>query len=247
MPTLTAFLDAGDRRRRPRRARAGATWSCANNVYAHIPDVVGFTKGLRALVADDGWVSIEVQHLLTLIERNQYDTIYHEHFQYYTVLTAQRALASGGLALVDVELLRHARRLDPAVGARPARGGRRAVARRPDVLAAEKAAGLHTVDGHAEFAAAVSPGARRPAARSCIDARRRRQDGRRLRRAGQGQHPAQPLRHPARPARVHGRPQPVQARPVHPGHPDPDPRRPSGSPPTGRTTCWSCRGTCAPS
>ena len=76
-----------------------------NNVYAHIPDVVGFTQGLRSLVADDGWVSIEVQHLLTLVERTQFDTIYHEHFQYYTVLTAQRALASGGLALVDVELL----------------------------------------------------------------------------------------------------------------------------------------------
>ena len=46
-----------------------------------------------------------MQHLLTLVERTQFDTIYHEHFQYYTVLTAQRALASGGLTLVDVELL----------------------------------------------------------------------------------------------------------------------------------------------
>ena len=72
-------------------------------------------------------MSIEVQHLLTLVERTQFDTIYHEHFQYYTVLTAQRALASGGLALVDVELLRHARRVDPAVGA-AGRGGGRAVA-----------------------------------------------------------------------------------------------------------------------
>jgi hypothetical protein len=49
----------------------------ANDVYAHIPDIIGFTHGLRALVADDGWVSIEVQHLLTLIENIQYDTIYH--------------------------------------------------------------------------------------------------------------------------------------------------------------------------
>src|SRR5690606_20742816 len=63
-----------------RRAEHGpADLVVANNVYAHIPDVVGFTQGLRALVADDGWVSIEVQHLLTLIELNQYDTIYHEH------------------------------------------------------------------------------------------------------------------------------------------------------------------------
>ena len=127
----------------------------ANNVYAHIPDVVGFTRGLRALVADDGWVSIEVQHLLTLIEYTQFDTIYHEHFQYYTVLSAQRTLASGGLTLVDVELL-------PTHGgsirlwARP-----KAVAGEPSaavrtVLAAEQAAGLHTVEGHSGFAAAVS-------------------------------------------------------------------------------------------
>ena len=71
-----------------------------NNVYAHIPDVVGFTRGLRSLVADDGWVSIEVQHLLTLVERTQFDTIYHEHFQYYTVLTAQRALDRVGERVV---------------------------------------------------------------------------------------------------------------------------------------------------
>ncbi len=70
-----------------RAEHGGADLVCLNNVYAHIPDVVGFTKGLRAMVADDGWVSIEVQHLLTLVERTQFDTIYHEHFQYYTLLT----------------------------------------------------------------------------------------------------------------------------------------------------------------
>ena len=55
--------------------------------------MVGFTQGLRALVADDGWVSIEVQHLLTLVERTQFDTVYHEHFQYYT--RAHRAAGAG--------------------------------------------------------------------------------------------------------------------------------------------------------
>ena len=57
-------------RRPARQVRAEhgpADLVCLNNVYAHIPDVVGFTEGLRALVADDGWVSIEVQHLLTLV------------------------------------------------------------------------------------------------------------------------------------------------------------------------------------
>ena len=75
-------------------------------------------------------MSIEVQHLLTLVERTQFDTIYHEHFQYYTVLTAQRALASGGLALVDVELLdTHGGSI--RMWARPGRGGGRADAGRP--------------------------------------------------------------------------------------------------------------------
>jgi C-methyltransferase C-terminal domain/Methyltransferase domain len=104
VPTLTAFLTP-ETGAQVRSERGPADLVCLNNVYAHIPDVVGFTQGLRSLVADDGWVSIEVQHLLTLVERTQFDTVYHEHFQYYTVLTAQRALASGGLALVDVELL----------------------------------------------------------------------------------------------------------------------------------------------
>ncbi|GEL18799.1 class I SAM-dependent methyltransferase [Pseudonocardia asaccharolytica] len=154
IPTLTAFLtpETGEQV----RAEYGpADLVALNNVYAHIPDVVGFTKGLRALVADDGWVSIEVQHLLTLVERTQFDTIYHEHFQYYTVLTAQRALASGGLALVDVELLdTHGGSI--RLWARPQEvAGEPSQAVR-DVLAAEEAAGLHTAEGHDGFAEAVS-------------------------------------------------------------------------------------------
>ncbi|GAA3553957.1 class I SAM-dependent methyltransferase [Amycolatopsis ultiminotia] len=149
VPTRTAFLDeetAGQV-----RAHDGpADLVVANNVYAHIPDVLGFTRGLRGLVADDGWVSIEVQHLLTLIERTQYDTIYHEHFQYYTVASAQRALATGGLRVVDVELL-------PTHGgsirlwARPDEVAGEPSERMLDVLAREKTAGLHELAGYAEF------------------------------------------------------------------------------------------------
>lgn len=154
VPTVTAFL--GPETAAEVRAEHGpANLVVANNVYAHIPDVIGFTQGLRALVADDGWVSIEVQHLLTLMELNQYDTIYHEHFQYYTVASAQRALASGGLALVDVELL-------PTHGgsirlwARPQEVAGEPTSRVVEVLAAEKAAGLHELSGYAEFAARVA-------------------------------------------------------------------------------------------
>ncbi|PXY32074.1 class I SAM-dependent methyltransferase [Prauserella muralis] len=154
VPTVTAFLSP-ETGTWVRERHGPADLVVANNVYAHIPDVIGFTKGLRALVADDGWVSIEVQHLLTLIEKVQYDTIYHEHFQYYTVESARRALASGGLSLVDVELL-------PTHGgsirlwARPAEVAGEPSARVVDVLAREKAAGLHELSGYAEFAAAVN-------------------------------------------------------------------------------------------
>jgi hypothetical protein len=154
VPTVTAFLseESGSA---VRAEHGPADLVVANNVYAHIPDVVGFTRGLRAMVADDGWVSIEVQHLLTLVRFNQFDTIYHEHFQYYTVGTAIRALAAGGLDLVDVELV-------PTHGgsirlwARPSELHEPASPAVADVLAQEAAAGLDTVEGHAGFARDVS-------------------------------------------------------------------------------------------
>ncbi|UOZ09572.1 class I SAM-dependent methyltransferase [Amycolatopsis sp. WQ 127309] len=154
VPTLTAFLSE-ETGRQVREEHGPADLVAANNVYAHIPDVLGFTKGLRALVADDGWVSIEVQHLLTLIEKNQYDTIYHEHFQYYTVESARRALATGGLTVVDVELV-------PTHGgsirlwARPDKVAGEPSERMTDVLEREKAAGLHELSGYTEFAERVT-------------------------------------------------------------------------------------------
>ncbi|GAA4865125.1 class I SAM-dependent methyltransferase [Actinomycetospora straminea] len=154
VPTITAFLSP-ETGAAVRSEHGPAALVVANNVYAHIPDVVGFTRGLRAMVADDGWVSIEVQHLLTLMRYRQFDTIYHEHFQYYTLATAQKALRSGGLELVDVELL-------PTHGgsircwARPTELGQGPSQAVADVLAEEAAAGLDTVEGHAGFAGEVS-------------------------------------------------------------------------------------------
>jgi SAM-dependent methyltransferase len=125
-----------------------------NNVYAHVPDLRGFTAGLAALVKPDGLVTLEFPHLLRLIERRQYDTIYHEHYQYLSLLTAQRALATAGLVVVDVdELATHGGSL--RVHARPeAAAGEPAPAVKA-VLEAEAVAGLHTLDGHRGFAVAV--------------------------------------------------------------------------------------------
>ena len=77
----------------------------ANNVFAHVPDIVDFTRGLRELLADDGTLTIEIPHLLRLIEGNEYDTIYHEHYSYVSLLTTQRVLATAGMTVVDVEEL----------------------------------------------------------------------------------------------------------------------------------------------
>ena len=125
-----------------------------NNVYAHVPDIRDFTAGLAAMVKPSGLVTLEFPHLLRLIERNQYDTIYHEHYQYLSLLTASRALATGGLVVVDVdELSTHGGSL--RVHARPADSAGEPSPNVKAVLAAEEDAGLHTLDGHAGFAEAV--------------------------------------------------------------------------------------------
>jgi SAM-dependent methyltransferase len=125
-----------------------------NNVYAHVPDIRDFTAGLAALVKPSGLVTLEFPHLLRLIQGRQYDTIYHEHYQYLSLLTATRALATGGLAVVEVdELSTHGGSL--RVYARPVDAAGEPALSVKAVLAAEEAAGLHTLEGHAGFAEAV--------------------------------------------------------------------------------------------
>jgi 2-polyprenyl-3-methyl-5-hydroxy-6-metoxy-1,4-benzoquinol methylase len=126
----------------------------ANNVFAHVPDIRGFAAGLRALVKDTGLVTLEFPHLLRLIERRQYDTIYHEHFSYLSLLTASHALGTAGLRVVDVdELGTHGGSL--RVHARPGQGAGEPTAQVKAVLDEEESAGLHTVAGHEGFAAEV--------------------------------------------------------------------------------------------
>lgn len=126
----------------------------ANNVFAHVPDIRGFAEGLRRLVKDTGLVTLEFPHLLRLIERRQYDTIYHEHYSYLSLLTASRALETAGLRVVDVdELSTHGGSL--RVHARPDEAAGEPGERVKSVLSAEEAVGLHTVPGHEGFARAV--------------------------------------------------------------------------------------------
>lgn len=146
IPTVTAFLDE-PLAATVRSEHGAANLVVANNVYAHIPDLLGFTRSLRALLADDGWLSIEVHHALNLVTLGQFDTIYHEHFQYYTVLSAMRALATAGLAVVDVErIATHGGSI--RLWARPEESAARPSARVAEVLRIEEVAGLHQVDGY---------------------------------------------------------------------------------------------------
>jgi hypothetical protein len=127
----------------------------ANNVIAHVPHIVDFARGLRALMADDGTLSVEIPHLLRLVEDRLYDTIYHEHYSYLSLLTTQRVLAEAGLVVVDVEeLSTHGGSL--RTWSRPAETAGAPSARVAAVLEAERQAGLHTVEGHEGFAEVVS-------------------------------------------------------------------------------------------
>lgn len=153
VPTETAFLGA-ETGARIAAGHRRADLVVANNVLAHVPDLLDFVRGLRALLADDGVITLEFPHLLQLIEQRQYDTIYHEHFSYFTLLTAVRALAEGGLSVVDVtELDTHGGSL--RVFARPTETAGPASAAVADLLLTEQKAGLHELSGYDGFAGAV--------------------------------------------------------------------------------------------
>ncbi|WP_257694358.1 class I SAM-dependent methyltransferase, partial [Mycobacterium tuberculosis] len=79
VPTMPAFLNE-ETAAKVRAEYGPADLVVANNVYAHIPDLLGFTRSLRELLTDDGWLAIEVHHALNLVRLGQFDTIYHEHF-----------------------------------------------------------------------------------------------------------------------------------------------------------------------
>lgn len=76
-----------------------------NNVFAHVPDINDFTRGLKAALKPGGTVTLEFPHVMRLIEHAQFDTIYHEHFSYLSLYTAQRIFAAAGLRVFDVEEL----------------------------------------------------------------------------------------------------------------------------------------------
>src|SRR5438105_3909387 len=124
----------------------------ANNVLAHVPDINDFIQGVAILLKPGGVATFEFPHLLRLMEFGQFDTIYHEHFSYISLLVAERIFAAQGLQVVDVEELpTHGGSLRLHVR------GARCKAPRPterllSVRRAEAAAGLHELAPYRAFA-----------------------------------------------------------------------------------------------
>ena len=88
-----------------KQQRSGADLITCNNVYAHVPDINDFTAGLWECLKDDGIVTIEFPHLLNLIEKCQFDTIYHEHYSYLSLGTVKHIFEAHKLKIFDVKEL----------------------------------------------------------------------------------------------------------------------------------------------
>jgi SAM-dependent methyltransferase len=149
IPTLVEFFrrETGERLR---DSDGAADLLVANNVLAHVPDLNGFVAGVHAALKPGGVATMEFPHLLKLIEHTEFDTIYHEHLSYFSLLAVERVLARADLTLFDVEELPthggslriYARReeFDPAIDASV-----------QELRGRELAAGLDRVETYTSF------------------------------------------------------------------------------------------------
>jgi hypothetical protein len=160
VPTLVKFFGdktalelAGEGRR--------ADLIIGNNVLAQVPDLNSFVAGLPILLKPTGTVTLEFPHLVRLVEGNQFDTIYHEHFSYFSLLAVERIFARHGLTVFDVEeLWTHGGSL--RIWARPTGDASRPIGERVLALRrAEEAAGLARLETYAGFEARVRETKRR--------------------------------------------------------------------------------------
>ena len=154
VPTLTRFFGTQVAKELASEGRC-ADLVLGNNVLAQVPNLNDFVQGLKILLKAKGVLTLEFPHLLRLMEHNEFDTIYHEHFSYFSLLTTTKILEAHGLKLFDVEELtthggslrvyacrteNQSIKIEPSVA---------------DLLAKEKKAGLNSPSGYENFAAQV--------------------------------------------------------------------------------------------
>jgi 2-polyprenyl-3-methyl-5-hydroxy-6-metoxy-1,4-benzoquinol methylase len=154
VPTLVKFFGAQLARDLVANDQA-ADLVLGNNVLAQVPDLNDFVEGLKILLKPAGVLTLEFPHLLRLMEHNEFDTIYHEHFSYFSLLTTERILEAHGLRIFDVEeLASHGGSLRVyACRAEDQSHDTQASVRK--LTGAEQAAGLASLDGYRQFSLQV--------------------------------------------------------------------------------------------
>ncbi|MGZ4688553.1 MAG: methyltransferase domain-containing protein [Acidimicrobiia bacterium] len=150
IPTEVSFFGSNVAREIASRGRL-ADLVVANNVLAHVPDLNDFVAGIARVLAPGGFVSVEVPHLLRMLERAEFDTIYHEHFSYFSLMAVQTTVSRHGLQVVDVdELATHGGSIRITLA--PVDAGREVSVAVDRLLDAERTAGLDRIDGYATLA-----------------------------------------------------------------------------------------------
>ena len=104
IPTMVRFFGEDTARELAEENRQ-ADLMIGNNVLAHVPDLNGFVSGLKILLAPTGVITLEFPHLMRLMDQNQFDTIYHEHLSYFSLITIGKLFTRHGLTVFDVEEL----------------------------------------------------------------------------------------------------------------------------------------------
>jgi SAM-dependent methyltransferase len=149
IPTLVEFF--GVETAESLAAESHADLLLGNNVLAHVPDLNDFVGGMKVLLRPGGVITMEFPHLLRLMEDNQWDTIYHEHFSYFSFQTVSRVFEAHGLRLFDVEELpTHGGSLR-IYGAHADDAGKEQTERAGELLERERAAGFDELETYTRY------------------------------------------------------------------------------------------------
>jgi SAM-dependent methyltransferase len=154
VPTLVRFFGAGLATELVAGGRT-ADLVIGNNVLAQVPDLNDFVEGLKILLKPEGVVTLEFPHLLRLIEHNEFDTIYHEHFSYFSLISTIKILEAHGLRVFDVEELKSHGGSLRVFACRAEAETHPLQASVAHVLEDEERAGLRSIEGYKSFARQV--------------------------------------------------------------------------------------------
>jgi hypothetical protein len=154
VPTMVSFFGSELARKLSGQGRA-ADLVIGNNVLAQVPDLNDFVEGLQILLKPNGVLTLEFPHLLRMIERNEFDTIYHEHFSYFSLISTIKVLQAHGLRVFDVEELKSHGGSLRIFATRTSSGSHIVTPNVQKVIGDEVAAKLDTSEGYEGFAQQV--------------------------------------------------------------------------------------------